>query len=207
MFNKSVPAILFLFMLFPAFALSKGKTVNCLECHGELEKGKSVHAAIAMGCESCHTAIDATDVPHIKKNKIAKGLSALPPDLCFGCHDKSMFGKKVVHAAVGMGCTGCHNPHASNAASLLLSPVEKLCVTCHEKQSSGKHVMAGFSLGDRHPMKSATDPAKPSRELSCVSCHNPHSSSQQKLFVNETSSPSNLCLLCHKKISVKTDRP
>jgi predicted CXXCH cytochrome family protein len=207
MVKKLVLASLLCLLLFPASGMSKQKGINCLECHGDLERGKSVHAALAMGCESCHTAIDATDTPHIKKNKIKRGLSALPPELCFGCHDRLLFNKKVVHAALGKGCSGCHNPHASNAASLLIAPVENLCMTCHDKQLSGKHIMAGYSLGDRHPTKGTTDPAKPSRDLSCVSCHNPHSSSQQKLFVNEASSPASLCLMCHKKISVKTDRP
>jgi predicted CXXCH cytochrome family protein len=106
-----------------------------------------------------------------------------------------------------MGCTVCHNPHAANAASLLVDPVGKLCTSCHEKQSSGKHVMAGFSTGDDHPLRGRADPVRTSRELSCVSCHNPHSSSQQKLFVNEQAGTDSVCRQCHKKISLRTDKP
>ncbi|MGE5174622.1 MAG: cytochrome c3 family protein [Betaproteobacteria bacterium] len=227
--------------------------VNCLDCHSDLAPEKGAHPAVAMGCTTCHTGIDASDVPHKITNKIAKGLSAEQPDLCYDCHDKSMFDKKVVHAAVGMGCTGCHNPHASknpkllvtdipalcytchdkgtftkktvhppvesgmcttchsphasNDIALLLQPVNKLCSTCHEKQSSGRHIMSGFGFGDDHPVKGKADPSKPNRELSCVSCHNPHASSGKKLFVNEMAGPANLCLLCHKKISVKIEGP
>jgi len=227
--------------------------INCLDCHSELAPEKGAHPAVAMGCVSCHTGIDASDVPHKIKNKIAKGLSAEQPDLCYGCHDKSNFEKKVVHAAVSMGCTGCHNPHASknsklltaeipglcyachekgkfgkktvhppvesgmclschsphasNDAALLLQPVGKLCTTCHEKQSSGKHVMAGYGLGDDHPLQGKADPSAPKRELSCVSCHNPHSSPGKKLLANAAAGPAELCLICHKKISVPSEGP
>jgi predicted CXXCH cytochrome family protein len=74
---------------------------------------------MGMGCASCHSALDAAKVPHKTTNKIAKGLSSAQPDLCYGCHDKTAFGKKTVHAAVGMGCTECHNPHSSKNVKLL----------------------------------------------------------------------------------------
>lgn len=250
-------AALCMFLLCSAAALSlphmtEGQQINCLDCHGDLAPEKGVHPAVAMGCLSCHTGIDASDVPHKKKNNIAKGLSAEQPDLCYGCHDKSMFEQKVVHAAVGMGCTGCHNPHASknpkllatelpdlcytchekgmftkkvvhaalgmgctvchrphasDSPSLLTAPAGKLCVTCHEKQSSGRHFMSRFSAIDDHPVQGKADPSRPGRELSCVSCHNPHSSVKHKLLVDESASSGNLCLLCHRKVSVRAEGP
>lgn len=222
---------------------------DCLQCHEELTKGKSVHAAVAMGCTTCHTAINAADVPHRMTNKTARGLSAGQPDLCYSCHDKTMFGKKFVHAAVGMGCTGCHTPHASknekllvaavpdlcypchdqalftkknvhppvaagqctachsphssDAASLLSKPLGELCGTCHEGKSSGKHVLAGYGLGDRHPTTGMPDPGHPGKELSCLSCHDPHSSGGKFLFTTGAGTAGNICLLCHKKITVR----
>ncbi len=255
---KQIPVILCTVMFLVSTALSQPKAngpqpVNCLDCHSDLAPEKGAHPAVAMGCATCHTGIDASDVPHKITNKIAKGLSAEQPDLCYGCHDKSMFDKKVVHAAVGMGCTGCHNPHASkyqkllvadvpalcytchekgiftkktvhppvesgmcttchsphasNDVALLLNPVNKLCGACHEKQSSGRHVMSGFGLGDDHPVKGKADPSKPGRELSCISCHNPHATSGKTLFANDAATPAELCLLCHKKISVPIQGP
>ena len=251
---KLFTAILCCFLFLAATASSAPKEkepepINCLDCHADLAPEKGAHPAVAMGCPSCHTAIDASDIPHKKTNKVAKGLSADQPDLCYGCHDKSMFEKKNVHAAVGMGCTGCHNPHAStnpkllsaalpdlcynchdkgmftkksvhppvaggmctschsphssDQASLLLQPVADLCVTCHATVT-GRHVLANYGLGGVHPLKGKPDPSKAGRELSCISCHNPHSSSQQKLFRNETGSP---CLMCHTKIVVRTEGP
>jgi predicted CXXCH cytochrome family protein len=223
--------------------------IDCLQCHEDLTKGKSVHAAVSMGCTACHTAVDARDIPHKITNKNPKGLSAEQPDLCYGCHDKSLFDKKFVHAAIGMGCTGCHNPHASknvklltsdppdlcyachdkgmftkknvhppvaagqcttchvphssDMASLLEKPVNELCGVCHDGKSSGKHILAGYGLGDRHPASGRPDPARSGKELSCASCHNPHSSYGKFLFLDEAVKSGNLCLLCHKKTIVR----
>jgi len=257
MMSKRFAAILSIVLLMSSTALSQPKAdgpqlVNCLDCHSDLAPEKGAHPAIAMGCTACHTGIDASDVPHKIKNKIARGLSAVQPDLCYGCHDRSMFEKKVIHAAVGMGCTGCHNPHASkipkllvtdvpalcytchdkgmftkkavhppvasgmcatchsphssDQASLLLQPVADLCITCHAT-ITGRHVLTNYGLGDVHPLKGKPDPSMAGQELSCISCHNPHSSSGQKLFRNETVSPAGLCLRCHTKVVVRTDGP
>jgi predicted CXXCH cytochrome family protein len=101
-------------------------------------------------------------------------------------------------------CTSCHNPHSSGNEKLLTATPPDLCYTCHdEKQFSGRHVMAGFSAGDNHPVKGKPDPSKSGRELSCTSCHAAHSSNMKFLFTNETASPDNLCLMCHKKVIVR----
>ena len=238
-----------LLSLFCMCSYSLSAEIDCLQCHEELTKGKSVHAAVSMGCTTCHAAVDATDIPHKITNKNAKGLSAGQPDLCYDCHDRSLFNKKIVHAAIGMGCTSCHNPHASKNAKLLTSeppdlcyachdkgmftkknihppvaagqcttchaphssdnaalldkPVHELCKTCHDDKTSGKHILAGYGLGDRHPTTGRTDPTHPNRELSCLSCHTPHSSSGKHLFTDAAVSSGNLCLLCHKKIMVR----
>ena len=178
----------------------------CRKCHAALSKGKSVHPALSLGCDSCHAALLATEVPHRTPKGVVKGLFATEPKLCYRCHAKAPFEKKVVHPALGMGCTVCHNPHASDTASLLTAPVGKLCVTCHEDQASGKHVLASISPGDDHPLRGKTNPLSPKQELSCISCHNPHASDQQRLFVKNAAGPANLCRLCHKKISANPDR-
>jgi predicted CXXCH cytochrome family protein len=234
-----------LLLPFHSFAVE----INCIECHGGLTQGTSVHAAVSMGCPTCHSAIDARNIPHMITNKIAKGLSSDQPDLCYGCHDKSLFEKKFVHPAVSMGCTGCHNPHASKYEKLLTAdmldlcynchdravftkpgthapvvkgkclachlphaadfsyllnnPLGMLCDKCHEGKSSGKHVLAGYGLGDNHPTRGSINPAHPGKELSCTSCHSPHSSLKKSLLTNETQGSDNFCLMCHTKIMVR----
>ncbi len=183
MMLKHIPAILCLFLLFSSAAMSQPKTdvpsINCLDCHGDLAPEKGVHPAVAMGCASCHTGIDASDIPHKIVNKQAKGLAAEQPDLCYGCHDKSMFDKKVVHAAVGMGCTGCHNPHASKNPKLLVAAVPDLCYTCHEKKLFAKKTV--------HP---------PVESGMCTTCHSPHASDESRLLPQPVGK---LCGTCHEK--------
>ena len=49
-----IAAILMMLFVRPASA-----QVDCSQCHPDLAQGKSVHAAVAMGCDSCHSAIHA----------------------------------------------------------------------------------------------------------------------------------------------------
>ena len=67
---------------------------------------------------------------------------------------------------------------------------------------AGGLVLAGFGLGN-HPVTGKPDPSRPGRELSCTSCHNPHSSNLVSLFASESLSLRSLCLMCHKKIMVR----
>lgn len=168
---------------------------QCLKCHEKLKKAKFIHPVLDMGCSSCHAE------PH-KNKKAELSLISEQPDLCYGCHDKGMFTKKNVHAAVASGCTSCHNPHSSDNGSILTSPVSELCAMCHDKQASGRHVMVKFGTGDDHPVKGKTDPSRTGKELSCTSCHNPHSSEMKTLFTNEKQ-PDNLCEMCHVKVTAR----
>lgn len=193
---------LLLFLLMIRFQATSAET-DCLACHGELKKGKVVHKALEMGCTACHTAIDATDLPHKKSNNIPKGLSSREPELCYGCHDKSMFTKKTVHAALGAGCTGCHSPHASDVAALLGKEPLDLCLGCHGDVKKRPHAIAGFSssghpLGEPKAGKVPDDPARPGKKFYCGSCHTPHSSDYVKLFRYRADSAFDLCGHCHK---------
>ena len=187
---KRVPLIAVRTLVFGALvwciipsALAPAAEKDCLACHGKLAKGKAPHPALAMGCPTCHTAIDAGTVPHKKTSTITKGLSAEQPDLCYGCHDKALFNKKNVHAAVGMGCTGCHDPHATDGPKLLKSKPPDLCFTCHDKaEFSKKNIHAPVAGG------------------MCMSCHTPHSADTMALLAKE---PLMLCLDCHGDVEKK----
>jgi predicted CXXCH cytochrome family protein len=51
------------------------------------------------------------------------------------------------------------------------------------------------SLGGKiHPLSGVRDPRNPKREMSCVSCHNPHSADNAKLFTAKRR-----CQMCHKR--------
>lgn len=174
-------AIVTLLLVLPLAAWSR--EIDCLTCHEELKKQKVVHAALETGCTGCHPGIDPKSTPHNITGDVSKGLSAEPPALCYGCHDKAVFTRKNAHAALGMGCTSCHNPHSSTQAKLLVSEPAELCFACHDRSLfSGKVV---------HP---------PVAGGMCTSCHNPHSSDQVSLLIKK---PYELCLDCHADVVTK----
>ncbi len=177
-------------LLFASFVLivlaapfpGSAQEVDCLKCHaGLLAKKKVKHPAMDMGCPSCHAGIaDALKVPHKKTTTFPKGLSAEQPDLCYGCHDKAKFTKKHVHPAFSMGCTSCHDPHASQNEKLLRGTVPDLCFGCHDK--------ADFSKKNVHP---------PAAGGMCLTCHTPHSSDTAWLLNKDQIQ---LCTDCHDKV-------
>jgi predicted CXXCH cytochrome family protein len=82
-----------------------------------------------------------------------------------------------------MGCTGCHNPHSSSNAKLLIAEAPDLCTTCHDK--------AEFSRKTTHV---------PVAGGMCLSCHTPHSSDHMALL---TKQPIEVCLDCHPDVPKK----
>jgi predicted CXXCH cytochrome family protein len=178
----------------PAPKLNAAMPDLCFGCHDQGKfSAKVQHAPVAGGmCTSCHN-------PHASAQP--KLLSAAVPDLCLTCHDAAMMKKKVVHPPVKDGqCTFCHAHHGSDHPAILTGPQADLCTSCHDKQSSGKHVMAGFDAVDTHPLKGRPDPSRPGRELTCVSCHDPHASERKRLFTGGGEGFGSICLKCHTKI-------
>lgn len=155
--------------------------IACIECHSEKADGKNVHPAVAMGCETCHSAIDAADIPHKITSDITKGLYAKTPDICFDCHDKAKIAaKKNIHPPIiGGMCTSCHDPHVSDNKKLLKAEGAALCYGCHKKENFyGPIVHNPVSTGD------------------CIGCHEPHQSDNDRLL----NTPKNeLCFNCHDK--------
>lgn len=178
----------------------------CYNCHDESKfKGASGHTAVGM-CTGCHD-------PHSSNSD--KILKADQPELCYTCHDKANFTKKYVHAIIAAGgCTSCHSPHISPYPALLSNKVEQLCSSCHVNKD-GRHIVA--LPGNRvHPISGVIDPSTttmiqvvdpknprvstmepdpkhPGKPMTCLSCHDPHSSDYKNLF------PTNrICEKCHK---------
>jgi len=159
----------------------------CYNCHNESKfRGKLVHAPVAKGlCMRCHS-------PHASNfNSI---LISDSPEICYRCHDKGPFTKKHIHVVIAVpnGCNLCHNAHASDSPHLLSKPIIELCTGCHKAQEKGMHLVAPVPGQIVHPVTGVPDPSNPKRELSCVSCHNPHSSNFPKLFPI-----ARICSKCH----------
>jgi len=174
----------------------KLKDSICYQCHKKITDYKHVHGPAARwDCLTCHN----------KNSRPIKYLTPKPDSkLCFTCHvasKKEWTRKKYWHGPTATGkCTICHNPHASNNIFWLKKPIWNLCVTCHVDKASGIHVIAAFVFSNKgHPTKGFPDPARPGRELSCSSCHNPHASNSRYLFVNGSPTVFGLCSHCHHK--------
>lgn len=153
-----------------------------------------------MGCKTCHAEIDASAMPHKSKGKFAKGLSAEVPAHCGTCHEAKLFQGKVVHGPVAAGlCTGCHNPHATDNAGLLVKAPATLCLDCHVDAKKKPHAIVGFS-GGGHPLgdakKEVADPLRGGKPFYCAACHEPHRSKLPRLTRFDKGMGS--CRKCHK---------
>jgi predicted CXXCH cytochrome family protein len=168
-----IAALLLLFIPGPSTAAAP----KCLDCHGDKKKHKVVHAALEMGCDSCHVGTHAGKKP-------APKLTAKVPDLCYTCHDKDQILKARSHAPVADGmCTACHDPHGSGQPKLLVAAVPDLCFTCHSADTLGKkNVHASAAQGK------------------CLTCHAPHSSASAYVL---TQLVEEHCLSCHDDITDK----
>ncbi len=178
-YRAALPLMLFFLLLTVLAAPGRAKTeeVDCSICHGDLADKKVVHAAVQMGCPSCHSGIAGIpDIPHRNTTSLPRGLSTDQPELCFGCHDRGKFTGKKVHAALSMGCTGCHDPHSSPNEKLLKTAGAELCHSCHDKAAfEKKFVHAAVGMG-------------------CTSCHAPHASKNERLLL---AAVPDLCMNCH----------
>lgn len=168
-----IACVFLLVLLSSPELLSAQEFPDCHQCHTDKDTKKNVHPAVSMGCVTCHVK------PHLGDSKFPKFLSAEGADLCWGCHDKTSFEKKVIHSPVASGgCTMCHDVHSSDNEKLLLFPVPDLCTNCHGQDM--------FSKETQHP---------PVAGGMCLSCHNPHASDSPKLL---TDAPPQLCFNCHQ---------
>lgn len=170
----SLMIALFFVFLRPEPAYNK-QYPDCARCHKLKFQGITLHPVIKTGgCVACHTT------PHERGTKPKKFLFATGTDLCWGCHDKSKFTKKIGHLPVAKGeCKSCHDVHATDAPGLLLSKMPDLCFNCHDANKITNKIS--------HP---------PVAEGKCTLCHDPHSSNAAKLLLSDTPQ---LCFGCHEK--------
>lgn len=193
----------FAFSLAAALALPVGaQDVDCTKCHADLAKRKVVHAAMQMGCKTCHDQLDASSVPHKSTGKAPKGLSAEPAVVCARCHEAKLFQGKLVHGPVAAApCASCHDPHSSEHAGLLVKAPAALCLDCHGDVKKKPHMIVGFSggghpLGDEKRDKPVVDPLRIGKPFYCVACHEPHRSERPRLMRFDKGMAS--CQQCHK---------
>lgn len=171
------------------------KNNPCFICHKKMMLVKYVHGpAGTYSCGYCHASKGTP------KHAVPKRGAAL----CYECHADmaaQIKKKKFVHGPVEAGmCDVCHDPHGSSNEAQLHKPINELCLSCHGHISKQKHVVRA-SDGGGHPLGGKADPSKKGtgRQMSCVSCHNPHGGDVRYFFANNSDNRMNLCQMCHNK--------
>jgi predicted CXXCH cytochrome family protein len=149
----------------------------CESCHKSLVKKKQVHPALeAISCTDCHEPGTGEGKC---KSPLAKGwkLKSSEPGLCRDCHPQDEKKPKLHPVIDGMGCTPCHDAHASDAPHLLkTAAIGELCQTCHDGVAGLPH------------------PHTPVKQGRCLDCHDPHGSAEPHLLKVR---PADLCGTCH----------
>jgi len=196
-------------LLKPASGDTK-ETNLCLGCHDTglnvPEKG-SRHAALDMGCDTCHTVHKTGPDPG---REFRDHLTKATPALCLDCHDpkdetiaKAHRGQPIEKA----DCVQCHNPHQSNAPKLMQTFLHKpfadrTCDTCHADAKDGKVVLTKASKKElcvgchqAEAQKIATAKVQhKGAQGDCTDCHNPHAGKTPGFLRPD---PVSACLSCH----------
>lgn len=191
--------------------VSGERTQNlCLTCHVQglnVPQGGSRHAALDMGCDTCHTTHKTGDPT---KLEFADHLTKAVPQLCLDCHDPKDESLQKAHQGqpfAASNCVQCHDPHQSKSPALLQAflhpPFEsKACDTCHEPAKDGKVVLAKadvkeLCIGCHADEEKQIESAKvqhPGAMGECTDCHNPHAG-QAPGYIQPD--PVSACLNCH----------
>lgn len=182
----------------------------CLSCHDTgvkvAEKG-SRHAALDMGCDSCHTTHKTGEKGnrefdfHLKKNA---------PGLCLECHDAKDAALAKAHnnqPFAQADCLTCHDPHQSDRPKLMQkfvhAPFEGgACDTCHAPAKDGKVVLTQANVKalcvtchDEQAKRIETAKVQhPGAQGDCTDCHSPHAGKTPGFPKPDAV---NVCLSCH----------
>ena len=182
----------------------------CLSCHNQgvnvPEKG-SRHAALDMGCETCHVTHKTGEGG---KQEFDYHLTKASPALCLDCHDAKDEGLIKAHQGqpfATANCVQCHNPHQSDQPKLMQTYTHPpfamgACDSCHQPAKDGKVVLTqtdtkAICVTCHSEQAEKIDKAKvphPGAQGECVACHNPHAGKSPGFLQPD---PVQACLACH----------
>ncbi|MGO9123656.1 MAG: cytochrome c3 family protein [Terriglobales bacterium] len=182
----------------------------CLSCHkigvNVPEKG-SRHAALDMGCDTCHTV---HKVGERGRQEFDYHLIKGAPALCIDCHDVKDASLIKAHGSqpfASANCVQCHNPHQSAEPKLMQKFTHPpfaggACDTCHAPAKDGKVVLnqadsKALCVTCHDEQAKQIETAKvqhPGAQGDCISCHNPHAGKSPGFLQPD---PVQVCTSCH----------
>jgi len=176
---------------------------RCRECHYEViekwDESEVVHYPyVQEKCEVCHAA----------KHKKLTSRRNKP---CEVCHNLALNNIRSAHATVdvsGSDCTFCHYAHGASKPGMLKETIHppfgaKMCQVCHDIDVKGgikpKEDMTSICLMCHDDKKiNPGDVVHPAFEmLDCIECHSPHTTTRDKLLLDDLENMSEFCLSCH----------
>jgi len=197
--------------LLKATSGDKGSNL-CLDCHTQglnVPAKGSHHAALDMGCDTCHIT---HKVGEVGKPEFDFHLTKAAPALCQDCHDVKDAALIKTHQNqpfATANCAQCHNPHQSDEAKLMQKFThppfaEKSCDVCHAPAKDGKVVLTNtdskaLCATCHSEQAEKIDKAKvphPGAQGDCIACHNPHAGRTPGFLQPD---PVNACLACHSE--------
>jgi predicted CXXCH cytochrome family protein len=196
-------------LLKPASGDSKDTNL-CLSCHKigvDVPKGGSRHAALDMGCDTCHVTHKTGERG---KREFDFHLTKDAPALCIDCHDPKDAAIIKAHQAQPFeksDCLSCHDPHQSTSKKLMAKFTHMpfaggQCDSCHAPAKDGKVVLTAATAKEVcltcHAEKGEQiEKAKvqhPGAAGDCTDCHNPHAGNSPGFPKPNAVA---VCLTCH----------
>lgn len=194
---------------------SAAKAENlCLGCHAigqDVPKGGSRHAALDMGCETCHVIHKSGDPA---KREFTYHLVKNAPELCLGCHDANDAALAKAHQNQPFAtadCLQCHGPHQSAkprlAQEFLHPPYAAMtCGICHQPAKEGKAVLTTQDVkslcvmchADKAKEIQAAKVQHPGAQSDCTVCHSPHAGRSPAFLRPDRVA---VCLACHSDLA------
>lgn len=188
-----------------------GAAGDCTDCH-------SPHASNQPGlpktnavdiCLSCHTDIaELAKKPYHHQPAFAQG--------CATCHqphggDNDHLLRAGTTNAVCLECHGPDRQPKKLEAEHMMTIFNGSVKLPEDYFTKNKVVVLPLKFGmghpvDGHPVSDLLDPANPGKvktPISCLTCHQPHSSAQPDLLAKDQANNMSFCQTCHKDLKTR----
>jgi predicted CXXCH cytochrome family protein len=198
------------YQLLKATSGASEKDNLCLTCHStgvNVPAKGSRHAALDMGCETCHVTHKTGKAGNVEFDF---HLTKAVPALCIDCHDPKEADLQKAHQNQPFGtadCLQCHDSHQSDVPKLMarfMHPpfANKQCETCHAPAKDGKVVLTQADAksvcvmchDEKAKQIESAKVQHPGAAGDCTDCHSPHAGRQPGL---PKTNGVDICLGCH----------